>query len=78
MSDYEQIVVSAIRYALGRCTYIVDVTVDYVIKDIDNNKLSKNCLNLIYNDILDCKDYGWECDKSRWIELLNKVKGVLI
>ena len=33
MSDYEQIVISAVRYALGRCTYIVDLTVDYVIKD---------------------------------------------
>ena len=51
MSDYEQIVISAVRYALGRLTYIVNTTVEYVLKDIEDNKLSRKCLQLIRRDI---------------------------
>lgn len=51
MSDYEQIVISAVRYALGRLTYIVNTTVEYVLKDIEENKLSRKCLQLIRRDI---------------------------
>lgn len=40
MSNYEQIVISAERYALGRMTYIVELTVNYILEDIENDKLS--------------------------------------
>ena len=53
MSDYEQIVISAVRYALGRLTYIVNLTVEYVLKDIEENKLSSKCLQLIRRDIVE-------------------------
>lgn len=53
MSDYEQIVISAVRYALGRMTWIVNLTVEYVIKSIDNKELSKKCLQLIKRDIVE-------------------------
>ena len=33
MTDYEHIVISAVRYALGRMTYIVELTVNYVLKE---------------------------------------------
>lgn len=51
MTDYEHIVISAVRYALGRMTYIVSLTVDYVSKEMEQNKLSTNCLKVIANDI---------------------------
>lgn len=53
MSDYENIVISAVRYALGRLTYIVNLTVEYVLKDIKENKLSSKCLQLIRRDIVE-------------------------
>lgn len=53
MNDYEQIVISAVRYALGRLTYIVNTTVEYVLKDIEENKLSRKCLQLIKRDIVE-------------------------
>lgn len=53
MSDYENIIISAVRYALGRLTYIVGLTVDYVLKDIEQKKLSQKCLHIIKQDILD-------------------------
>lgn len=76
MTDYEHILISAIRYALGRMTYIVNLTVDYVLKDIENEKLSDRCLNVIMNDIRDCENYGMDCDKEEWFKLLSKIEEV--
>lgn len=77
MSDYEHIVISAVRYALGRMTYIVELTVNYVLKDIEENKLPVRCLSIIANDIRESKDYGMYCDKQQWLKLLNKIEEVI-
>ena len=77
MTDYEHMIISAVRYALGRMTYIVGLTVDYVLKDIEENKLSRNCLSVIKKDIESEKDLGMECDKKDWCRLLNKINEVL-
>lgn len=34
LSKYEHILISAVRYVLGRRTYIVELTVDYVIEEL--------------------------------------------
>lgn len=77
MSDYEHIVISAIRYALGRMTYIVDLTVEYTLNDIENNKLSEKCLQIIKRDIEECSDLGMNVDERSWNKLLNKIYEVL-
>ena len=77
MSDYENILISAVRYALGRCTYIVNLTVNYVIKEVEENKLSEHCLTVMYNDIKNCKDLGMDCDILDWKRLANKIKEVM-
>lgn len=77
MSDYEQIVISAVRYALGRMTYIVGTTVNYVIKDIEENKLSKFCLVVMLRDIKTADDLGMDCDKAEWQKLIDKIEEVL-
>lgn len=51
MEDYEHIVISAERYALGRMTYIVELTVNYIMQEIEDNKLSDQCLVIMRNDI---------------------------
>lgn len=51
MTDYEHMIVSAVRYALGRMTYIVEITVNYVLQEIEDNKLSDRCLSQIRDDI---------------------------
>lgn len=51
MVAYEHMIVSAVRYALGRLTYIVGLTVDYVLKDIEQKKLSQKCLYIMKQDI---------------------------
>ena len=77
MTDYEHMIISAERYALGRMTYIVSLTVDYILKDIEGNKLSNACLNIIKKDIKEARDYGMECDKKQWIKLLNRIEEVI-
>ena len=77
MTDYEHIVISAERYALGRMTYIVELTVNYILEEIENDKLSDSCLNVIRNDIKSAKDYGMECDKKQWLKLLNRIEEVI-
>lgn len=74
MTEYEHIVISAVRYALGRMTYIVSLTVEYVLKDIDYDRLSDKCLRCIQEDIRCAKTLGMECDKVEWEKLLNKIK----
>jgi len=70
MSELEQIYVCAVRYALGRQTYITGVVSDYLQKQ----ELSTSCKCVIARDIEECKDYGDDCDKEDWIRLLNKLK----
>ena len=77
MSDYEHIVISAERYALGRMTYIVELTVNYILEEIEEDKLSDECLNIIRECIKQAKDYSMECDKKLWIKLLNRIEEVI-
>ncbi len=77
MTDYENILISAVRYALGRCTYIVSLTVNYVMKEIDNNKISIKCLCVMLSDIEHTKNLGMECDINDWQRLKSKIQEVI-
>ena len=77
MTDYEHIVISAERYALGRMTYIVELTVNYILQEIEDNKLSDSCLDVIREDINSAKNLGMECDKKLWLKLLDRIEEVI-
>lgn len=77
MTDYEHMIISAERYALGRMTYIVSLTVDYILKEIEENKLSDECLNVIREDINSTKNLGMKCDKKQWLKLLDRIEEVI-
>ena len=77
MTDYEQIVISAERYALGRMTYIVSITVNYILEEIEHDKLSDRCLDVIAEDIRSAKNLGMECDEKEWIKLLDRIEEVI-
>ena len=77
MSDYEQIVISAERYALGRMTYIVSVTVNYILEQKKNDKLSDKCLDVIAEDIRHTENLGMDCDKKEWLRLLDRIEEVI-
>lgn len=78
MTNYEQIIISAERYALGRMTYIVEITTNYISKEIRRGKLSKSCLKIIERDIEDAKDLGMEYDKQQWLKLLELIEETII
>ncbi len=77
MTDYEHIIISAVRYAIGRMTYMPELTVNYVLQDIEENKLSDKCLKIIKGDIETTKDFGFVCDEKEWKRLLSKINEVL-
>lgn len=84
MSHEEQILICAVRYALGRMSYIVGVVCDYVA--VKQPELSKECINIIIRDIEEeLKRYhdagqtlGMECDERTWVRLLERLKGGVI
>ena len=80
MSHEEQILICAVRYALGRMSYIVGVVAEYVA--LKQPELSKECINIIIRDIEEeLKRYhdagqklGMECDERTWLRLLERLK----
>lgn len=80
MTTEEQILICAVRYALGRQSYIVGVVAEYVncIKD----KLSKECVNVISRDIQEEIEFyhkqgrtcGMECDERTWANLWESLQ----
>ena len=70
--NYQIIVVGAVRYALGRRTYVVGATVEYVLANIEN--LTRETRKTIVRDIQEQKDLGWETDIANWHKLLNELE----
>lgn len=71
-SVYEQMLISAVRYALGRATYIVGTTTDEVKRVW--SELSENTRMVIRRDVseaLDRGQVGMEMDDSRWRHLIS-------
>ena len=80
MEAEEMILICAVRYALGRMSYIVGVVAEYVA--VKQSGLSKECINIIIRDIEEeLKRYhdagqtlGMECDERTWVRLLERLK----
>jgi hypothetical protein len=81
MKPEETILICAVRYALGRMTYVVDEVCQYVATKPP--ELSKNCINIIIRDIEEKMEWhhksgymlGMECDEKTWRWLLERLKG---
>lgn len=71
----EHFVISAVRYALGRATYIVGVTVDETIAVWP--LLSENTRKVIARDVSSWLAYekqGMACDVADWLRLMQRVE----
>lgn len=77
IEDISMMLLSAERYALGRMTYIVEITVNYIMQQIEDDKLSDRCLGQIRDDIKEAKYLGMQCDEVQWIKLLKKIEEVI-
>ena len=73
--DLSAMLVSSVRYALGRRTYIVNWTCEFIEK---NQHLLRTSDKLVMiRDIEQQKEYGYgdDCDQKDWLRLLAVLKG---
>lgn len=72
---FSEMMVSAVRYALGRRTYIVYDTVNYIAHVLPY--LQRNDINVIYTDIVEAESenrLGDECDVEDWLYLKKRIE----
>ncbi len=74
--DFELMMVSALRYAIGRYTYVPSTTIDYIQTLLP--KLSTDTLQIMKRDIqeeVECfKAMGSELYMEKeWIDLMNNI-----
>lgn len=73
--DISAMLLSAERYALGRQTYIVQWTCEFIANNL--HLLSEKDKKVMIRDIKWQEDkgydrpYGWDCDKEEWMKLLK-------
>lgn len=80
MTPDEMILICAVRYALGRMSYIVHEVCQYVT--FARATLSKECINIIIRDIEEELEryhnlghsLGMECDEKEWLQLRDLLK----
>lgn len=70
--DFALVVGSALRYGLGRRTYITGAISEFIINNIelipDDQKL------VMIRDIKKQEDYGDDCDEENWMKLLAELE----
>ena len=79
--DFEQMLISAERYACGRMSYIVGTTVDYILSLLPH--LSDWCISVMQNDMKsefemyerapDLKNLGMDCDYRQWVRFREAI-----
>lgn len=72
---FSEMMVSAVRYALGRRTYIVYDTVNYIVHVLPY--LKRNDIKVIYTDIVEAESenrLGDECDVEDWMYLKKRIE----
>lgn len=72
IQDFDLILICALRYALGRRTYITQVVADSIITQIPN--LGFNSLKIMIRDIDSTQNLGDQCDIDNWIKLKSMLK----
>ena len=70
MKDLEVIYLCAVRYGLGRRTYISSLISDFLM----TKKLSQDCKDRMIEDIESCDNLGDNCNKKNWLNLLEYLK----
>ena len=70
--DISAMLIGAERYALGRRTYIVSWTCEFIGNNM--HLLTGKDKAVMIRDIENAISYGDECDEQCWKSLLNKLK----
>ncbi len=70
--DLSAMLIGAERYALGRKTYIVQWTCEFISNNL--HLLTEKDRQVMIRDIENPISYGDECDKECWMQLLEKLR----
>ena len=76
--DIEFIILGAFRYAMGRRSYIVSTTVDFIMRNID--LVPRGFRELMIDEITMGENgefyyqLGDDCDKQQWLKLREFLK----
>ena len=75
--NFETILLCAVRYAIGRKSYMPSMVIDYITPLLPY--LSEDVLKLIANEITGCYTYEGalgdeKIDKPYWIDFLRKIR----
>ena len=70
--DISAMLIGAERYALGRRSYIVQWTCEFIGNNL--HLLTEKDKGVMIRDVENALDYGDECDEREWKALLNKLK----
>lgn len=71
-TDFNVLIVCAVRYALGRRTYIVSEVTDIAKKNI--HSMEPCTKKVIIDSIQGTENLGDFCDRQKWEELLKLLK----
>ena len=74
--DIRATIVGAERYALGRRTYIVQWTCEFIKNNL--HLLTEKDKRVMIRDIENPISYGDECDKAEWLNLLKILKNAIV
>ena len=72
IEDLSAMLIGSERYALGRRTYIVQWTCEFIGNNL--HLLTEKDKQVMIRDIENPISYGDECDKVCWIQLLEKLR----
>lgn len=72
LEDISAMIVGAERYALGRRTYIVQWTCEFIKNNL--HLITNKDKQVIIRDLEHPISYGDECDKECWMQLLKILK----
>lgn len=71
-NELELLMLEAIKYGLGRKTYITSVISSFIIANVE--VITNEAKEKMIFELENAEDYGFECDKRSWMELLDCLK----
>lgn len=74
-SDFGTLVVCAVRYCLGRRTYMPELVCNYVRPLLPY--LDERTIGCVERDVRECKDYGMDCNCKIWTSFLAEIRQVM-
>ena len=70
--DFGCLVTCAIRYCLGRCTYMPKLICDYVLPLLPH--LDEKTIGCMERDIREAPSYGMDCDYETCMQFLKQIR----